>query len=221
MADCHNPVDEYQRYVRLVVTFHLAAELPRASCGQGRPGNDDWRIHLLNPVDSSRNDAWPGHFRLRCRRLRGEEGVSRVFVDHRSGDSSVCEGAYVRLTRVGGDPYGLLWTGSLLGFCHLDHETLPDPFPRFCFRTHLEPGAGAQRTGALGRGSLSVQHGLGSAFWVSSAALLVTAAIALACPDATSRPRLAHQESSKMAEPTSNGTAGRDVAEKVEAEDNS
>ena len=70
-------------------------------------------------------------------------------------------------------------------------------------------------------GALSVQHGLGSAFWVSSAALLVTAAIALACPDATSRPRLAHQESSKMAEPTSNGTAGRDVAEKVEAEDNS
>jgi sugar phosphate permease len=36
-------------------------------------------------------------------------------------------------------------------------------------------------------GSISARHGLGSAFWVSSAALVAAAAIALACPDTTSR----------------------------------
>lgn len=116
---------------------------------------------------------------------------------------------------------GFCGQGHFSGFAILTARLFPVRFRGLALGLIWNLGRALSAPAPWVVGVLSAQRGLGSAFWVSSAALVVTAAIALACPGSTPGPRLAHQHSSKMAEPTSDRAAGRHIAEKVQAEDDS
>ena len=81
---------------------------------------------------------------------------------------------------------GFCGQGHFSGFAILTTRLFPIRFRGFALGLIWNLGRALSAPAPWVVGALSVQHGLGSAFWVSSAALLVTAAIALACPDATS-----------------------------------
>ena len=85
---------------------------------------------------------------------------------------------------------GFCGQGHFSGFAILTAKLFPIRFRGLALGITWNVGRGFSAPAPVVVGALSARHGLGGAFWVSSAALVVAAIVALACPDTTSRPPL-------------------------------
>ena len=81
---------------------------------------------------------------------------------------------------------GFCGQGHFSGFAILTAKLFPIRFRGLALGVIWNVGRGLSAPEPWVVGALSARHGFGSAFWVSSAALVGAAVIALACPDTTS-----------------------------------
>jgi len=85
---------------------------------------------------------------------------------------------------------GFCGQGHFSGFAILTAKLFPIRSRGLALGVTWNVGRGLSAPAPWVVGALSARHGLGAAFWVSSAALVAAALIALACPDTTSGRRI-------------------------------